>query len=391
MNGKVAVTGIGYSQIGRNTGRTEGQLAIEACRAAIADAGLSRSDIDGLTMFPFRSSPPSPFQGPPLAYVQRSLALPALKLMQSVGTNQGQFGAVLAAIYAVLAGQCTHVLTYRAHRKQARRYSAHSSNTSDPIAWDDDAYTAPFGATGGAARLALWATRHMHVYGTTQEQLGSVSVMCRTHALTNPRAIWKEPITLDDYMASRWISTPFKLLDCDYPIDGSVALIISSSSAGISSTRKPVFVESSGFGASPDMSHTMWPDLAFMGSRYSAEDLWSRTSLRARDVDVAELYDGFSWLAISWLEDLGFVEKGAGGPFFEAGGGRLGGSKPFVCTDGGQLGAGRLHGFGKLAQAVSQLRGEAGQGQVSGAEVGLAAAGGGPAGAAILLTREQLS
>jgi acetyl-CoA acetyltransferase len=391
MNGKVAITGVGYSQIGRDTGQTEGQLAVEACRAAIADAGLDRSDIDGLTMFPFRSNPPSPFQGPPLAYVQRSLALPDLKLMQSVGSNQGQFGAVLAATYAVLAGQCTHVLTYRAHRRQSRRYLAHSPSTSDGLAWDDDAYAAPFGATGGAARLAPWAARHMHEYGTTQEQLGSVVLMCRKHALTNPRAIWKEPITLDDYMESRWISTPFKLFDCDYPIDGAVAIIISSSAAGRSSTRKPVFIEGTGFKAGPDSSHVMWPDLTYMGSRYSAEDLWSGTSLRARDVDVAELYDGFSWLAISWLEDLGFVEKGAGGPFFEAGGGRLGGSKPVVCTDGGQLGAGRLHGFGKLAQAASQVRGEAGQNQVAGAEVALAAAGGGLAGAAILLTKEQFS
>jgi acetyl-CoA acetyltransferase len=192
-------------------------------------------------------------------------------------------------------------------------------------------------------------------------------------------------------MASRWISTPFKLLDCDYPIDGAVALIISATPAGLSATRKPVFIESAGFGAGPDVSHMMWPDLARMGSRYSAEDLWSRTSLRARDVDVAELYDGFSWLALSWLEELGFVEKGAGGPFFEAGGGRLGGPGPAVCTDGGQLGAGRLHGFGKVAQAVSQLRGEVGQNQVPDAEVAVASAGGGLGGSAVLLTKDQLS
>jgi acetyl-CoA acetyltransferase len=231
----------------------------------------------------------------------------------------------------------------------------------------------------------------MHVYGTTQEQLGSVVLMCRTHALTNPRAVWKKPITLDDYMDSRWIATPFKLFDCDYPIDGAIALIVSSSPRSTSETRKPVFVESTGFKAGSDSSHMMWPDLTYMGSRDAAEELWSRTSLRARDVDVAELYDGFSWLAICWLEDLGFVDKGAGGPFFEAGGGQLGGYRPVVCTDGGQLGGGRLHGFGKLAQAVSQLRGEAGQNQVSGAEVAVAAAGGGLAGAAVLLTKEQLS
>jgi acetyl-CoA acetyltransferase len=263
------------------------------------------------------------------------------------------------------------------------------ASTPGSVAWDEDAFTAPFGGVGGASRLALWAARHMHVYGTTQEQLGAVAVTCRTHALGNPRAVWKEAITLDDYMSSRWVATPFKLLDCDYPVDGAVALVISAADAAEAATRKPVHVESVGYAAGPDTSWSNWPDLTHMGSRYAARDLWRKTSLRPADVDVAELYDGFTWLAICWLEDLGFVEKGDGGPFFEAGGGRLGSSRPVICTDGGQLGAGRLHGFGKLAQAVRQLRGEAGENQHPDARVAVASASGGPSGAAVLLTRER--
>jgi acetyl-CoA acetyltransferase len=227
----------------------------------------------------------------------------------------------------------------------------------------------------------------MYTYGTTQEQLGAVCVLCRGNAATNPRAVWQEAITLEQYMSSRWVATPFKLLDCDYPIDGAAAVIISSADAA-AETRLPVAVEATGHATSPDTSWTNWPDLATMCSHYVAADLWQKTEIRPTDVDVAELYDGFSWLAIAWLEDLGFVPKGEGGPFFETGGGRIG-SPLAVCTDGGQLGMGRLHGFGKVAQAVAQLRGEAGANQVPKAEIAIATAGGGPGGSAILLSRPR--
>jgi acetyl-CoA acetyltransferase len=235
----------------------------------------------------------------------------------------------------------------------------------------------------------MWAQRHMHEFGTTQEQLGSVVMTCRSHALLNPRAVWQKPITMDDYMESRWVARPFKLLDCDYPVDGAVALVLSRDDVA-GETRKPVYIESIGHAGGPVTSWAAWPDMTRMASVESAHQLWAGTSLNPADIQVAQLYDGFSWLALCWLEDLGFVEKGEGGAFFEEGHGLLGGRLP-VCTDGGQLGGGRLHGFGKVAETVRQLRHEAGQAQVTSAAAGVATAGAMTGCAAMLLTSEPLS
>jgi acetyl-CoA acetyltransferase len=382
-----AITGLGYARIARDSERSGLDLAAEASRNAIADAGLHRDDIDGLVTFPDRTSPPTSFQGPSIESVQRALGLRNLTYWQSFGTGPGQFGAVLGAVHAVGAGAARHVLAMRAHKRQDRAYLPLRPDGSG-LAWDEDAYTMPYGAAGGAARLAPWATRHMHEYGTTQEHLGSVVLTCRDYAVRNPRAYWREPLTMQQYLDSPWVSTPFKRLDCDYPVEGAVALVISAGPNAADLAHKPAYVAGGAQAAGPGLNWSQWPDMTRMASWYVAEQLWSRTYLRPADVDVAELYDGFSWLAICWLEDMRFVAKGEGGPFFAEGRGRLDGDLP-VCTDGGQLGMGRLHGFGKIAQAVLQLRGEAGANQKPGATVAVACAGGGPQCAALLLTGEQ--
>ncbi|HVW41421.1 MAG TPA: thiolase family protein [Amycolatopsis sp.] len=385
MRGEVCVTGIGISRLGKDTGLTEGQLAVEAARRALADAHLQATDVDGLAMFPYRGSPPSAFSGPDLSHVQRALGINSLRWAQSTTVENGQLGAVVAAVTALLAGLCDHALVYRAHKRQTRRYLPHTTDVS--LAYDEDAFTIPYGAGGGSARGALWAARHMHVYGTTQEDFGRVCVNARAHAATNERAVWREPITLDQYLDSRWICTPLKVLDCDYPIDGATALIFSR--AGVAGgTRKPVLVDSVGAGPGPSLSWSGWVEKSEMASRYAAESMWSHTSLTPADVDVAELYDGFSYFTLCWLEDLGLVAKGQAGQFFRAGGGPLGSKLP-VNTDGGQLGMGRLHGFGKVAEAVAQLRGEA-VNQVDGAEVAVATAGGGPGCVSLLLRAGQV-
>jgi len=387
MAAAAAITGIGYARIARDSERSALDLAVEASRNAIADAGLASHDVDGLVTFPERTSPPTSFQGPPIESVQRALGLAGLAYWQSFGTGPGQFGAVLAAVHAAAAGAARHILAVRAHKRQERAYLPIRGDGGG-LAFDEDAYTMPYGAAGGAARLAPWAARHMHEYGTTQEHLGSVVLTCRDYAARNPRAYWHEPLTMADYLSSPWVSTPFKRLDCDYPVEGAVALIISAAGGTAGLASRPAWVAAGAQAAGPGLSWTQWPDMTRMASWQVAERLWSRTHLRPADVDVAELYDGFSWLAICWLEDMRFVAKGEGGPFFAEGRARLDGDLP-VCTDGGQLGMGRIHGFGKIAQAVLQLRGEAGPNQKPGATVALACAGGGPQCAALLLTGER--
>lgn len=385
MSAQVAVTGVGFSTLARDTGRSEGRLAVEACRAAIADAGREATDIDGLAMFPFRATPPSAFGGPGLPYVQRSLGIGPLTWWHSTTADNGQLGAAIAAIDALTSRRCSHVLCYRAHLRQQRRYLG---GGDDPRrTWDEDEHTIPFGAGSGTARGALWAARYMATHNVTQEQLGAVNVNGRAYAANNPVAHWRTPTTIEEYLDSRWICPPLKVLDCDYPIDGATALIFSRLDAA-SSTRSPVFVESSGAGPGPDTGWLSWPDKSQMAAHAAGAQMWSRTRLRPSDVNVAEVYDGFSFFTLMWLEGLGLVDRGMAGPWMQDGGGRPD-SQLAVNTDGGQLGVGRLHGFGKVVQAVRQLRGEA-PNQLDGVDVAVASAGGGPGCASLLLTREAV-
>jgi acetyl-CoA acetyltransferase len=192
---------------------------------------------------------------------------------------------------------------------------------------------------------------------------------------------------MDDYLAARMISDPLGLYDCDVPIDGSTAVIVSSRETARDLRRTPVKVEAIGCGLRGRPSWDQFDDLTTMAARDAAAMLWSRTDLKPHDVDIAELYDGFSFLTIVWLEALGFCSKGEGGRFIE-GGKRiaLDGELP-LNTNGGQLSAGRLHGYGFLHEACTQLRGAAGGRQVAGSpEVATVGVGGGPLGGCILLT-----
>ncbi|MBO0728453.1 MAG: thiolase family protein, partial [Acidimicrobiaceae bacterium] len=377
------VTGVGFSALGRDTGLSEGRLAVDACRAALADAGLEAGDIDGLAMFPYRSTPPSAFSGPGLSLVQRSLGIQHLRWWQSTTADNGQLGVALNIVDALSAGRCRHVLCYRAHLRQQRRYLGGGHDPSQ--AYDEDEHTIPFGGGSGAARGALWAARYMATYGVTQEQLGSVNVNGRAYAVGNPLAVWRTATSIEEYLDSRWICPPLKVLDCDYPIDGATAIVFSRTDAA-RDTRKPVYVESGGTGPGPSTGWLPWSDKSEMAARYAGEAMWEHTHLGPSDVDVAEVYDGFSFFTLMWLEGLSLVEVGRAGPWMASGGGRPDSPLP-VNTDGGQLGVGRLHGFGKVVQAVRQLRGEA-PNQLPDPEVAVASAGGGPGCACLLLTRE---
>ena len=386
MPSSAAITGVGISSdLGRDTGKTEGELALQACRAAIADADLDPADIDGLSMFPYRPKPPVPFFGPELQYVQRSLAIPRVNWFQASTFENGQLGAMMNSVDALAAGRCKHVVCYRAHLRQQRPYLA---GGDDPTrAYDEDEHTLAYGAGSGTARGALWAARYMARYDISQEELGAVSVNGRAYAARNPRAYWRTPITIDEYLDARWISTPLKVLDCDYPIDGAIAVVLSRADAAASSPH-PVWIEATGCGPGPATTWLTWPEKSEMAARYAASHMWAMTRLGPADIDVAEVYDGFSFFTLCWLEELGLAAPGKAGRWLLEGGGQPGGTLA-VNTDGGQLGMGRLHGFGKVLQATLQVRGEA-VNQAGDVTTAVAAAGGGPLGVVMLLTREAL-
>src|SRR5258705_7568782 len=211
--------------------------------------------------------------------------------------------------------------------------------------------------------LAMHCRRHMELYGTTKEQLGWLAINSRRNAGLNPRAAYREPMTMYDYLAARPVSTPFGLFDCDVPIDGSIALVVSHSDYAADCPSPAVKVEAIGgaFGSGGWFHRDDFPKMA---SVEAANEMWSRTDLTPSDVNVAELYDGFTYLTFAWLEALGFCADGEAGPFVE-GATRiaLDGALP-LNTYGGQLSAGRMHGYWLFDEAWLQLRGQAGARQV---------------------------
>jgi acetyl-CoA acetyltransferase len=246
---------------------------------------------------------------------------------------------------------------------------------------------APFGATSAAHILAMNAQRHFHRYGTTRETLGWIALNQRANAALNPTAVYREPLTMEDYLGARMITTPFGLYDCDVPCDGAIAVIVSAVEAARDLAKPAVLVEAVGTQIIERIDwdqSTLTHEPQVLGQ---AAHLWSRTDLRPGDVDVAELYDGFTFNCLSWIEGLGFCGLGEARDFLDGGKNIAAGGVLPLNTHGGQLSHGRTHGMGLVHEAIVQLRGEGGPRQVPGARVAVVSSGGlTPSGVLLLRT-----
>lgn len=382
--------GIGMSQVGRGLGRDPMDLTIEACLRAIEDAGLTRDDIDGISTYPGGLGGPASFAGPGTPAVQDALRL-AVNWHGGGPEGPAQMSAIVNAIMAVSTGLARNVLVYRtvteASGKQGGEGGGATAAASPKGVGGWLEWLLPYAAYSAANWAALYASRHMHEFGTSRDQLGALAVNARANAARNPNAIYTDPMSLDDYLDVRMISTPLCLYDCDAPTDGSTAFVVSHRDVAGNLPNPAVHVNAVGTGLYGRPSWDQWEDLTTMAARDAATSLWARTDLTPADVDVAQLYDGFSIINLVWLEALGFCDRGEGGPFIE-GGARiaLDGELP-LNTGGGQLSGGRLHGFGLVHEAVLQLRGQADGRQVTDPEVAVVANGGGNLAGAMLLTR----
>ena len=388
---RAIISGIGQSDVGRRLGRGDLDLTIDAALAAIADAGLTVGDIDGLATYPGGMTGPGlgGFSGPGTPAVQDALRL-SLQWHSGGPEGPAQLQAVVNAVMAVSMGLARHVLVYRTVTESTAQGSGRRQGIGVGAKGVGGAqqWSIPFRAYSAANWLALYAQRHFHEFGTTREQMAQIALTARTNAGRNPKAVFRDPLSLEDYLSARMISTPLCLLDCDVPVDGSTALVVSVAEHAAGVDHPVAQVEAVGTALRGRPSWDQWDDMTTMSARDAAAHMWTRTDLRPADVDFAELYDGFSWLAMCWLEALGFCGHGESGPFIE-GGTRiaLDGELP-LNTNGGQLSGGRLHGFGFLHEAVLQLRGEGGDRQIPGRhEVAAVANGGGPLAGAMLLTR----
>jgi acetyl-CoA acetyltransferase len=354
----VVISGIGLSEVGRRLRRDPWALTAQAALRAIADAGLSPYDIDGVSTYPGGAYPSPGLSGAGLWDVRRMLGLD-LRWLSGGSEVAGQIGSVINAAVAVSSGVVDHVLCFRTvwestHQMDMGRSAAvmgQRASADDPASrvQGDREFTVPY-RVGHACHGGLLAQRYFYEHGATRKQLAQIALVGRQNAVLNPEALYREHLTMDAYLGARMISEPLCLYDCDPPVDGSVAVIVSRREAAPDTGRAPILLEAVG----------STPGIEAAGSM-----LWARSPrLSPGDVDIAEVYDGWSILSLLWLEALGLCGRGEAAKFIE-GGTRIArdGELP-INTGGGQLSAGRLHGYIQLHEACLQLRGEAGHHQV---------------------------
>jgi acetyl-CoA acetyltransferase/uncharacterized OB-fold protein len=382
---RVALTGVGQSRVGRRLMVDPVALTVEACLAAVADAGLGLDEIDGLSTYP-GPMPGGLSEGGITALTEALQLSPTW--VNGAREVPGQIGSITAAMLAVAAGLCRHVLCFRtvwesSHSALVRsgQWAPDSGRATGMLEW-----RAPFGAVSAAQWIGCNASHYLHRYGVGREALGAIAVTARAGAVRNPEALYRDLLTIDDYFDARMITTPFGLYDCDVPCDGATAVIVSAVETAADRPKSPVLVEAVGTAILERLSWDQDTLTHTPQSRGPSAHLWTRTDLTPADVDVALLYDGFTFNALSWLEGLGFCGPGEATDFI-AGGKTiaLDGELP-LNPHGGQLSAGRLHGYGFVREAMLQLRGEAHGRQVDAARVAVVTAGGGVPSGAMLLT-----
>ncbi|MQA03807.1 MAG: thiolase family protein [Streptosporangiales bacterium] len=357
LKDRTAIVGVGATPQGKLPGSTQLNLAVDAFKAAMDDAGLAKDEIDGLLTFPGTTAPEGP-----LNYLRLGETLgidPVVTGSMSMGG--GTAGALVhTAAMAVATGAATNVACVfgDAAKTGGSRFSRASG-------WSDS--WGIWGMMGAAANSAVAASRHMALYGTTSEQLAEVAVACRYHASLNPNAVMRKPITVADHQASRYIVEPLRLLDCCLISDGGVCIIVSSADRAKHYKQPPVYL--SGVAQAYTAQTLEKPDWWYVPHQKSALDrAYAMAGVGPRDVDVAQLYDNFTISVPLWLEHGGFCDVGEGGSFVEGGRIQLGGELP-VNTAGGNLSESYMEGWLHIVEGVRQMRGGCGERQVPSAEV----------------------
>jgi acetyl-CoA acetyltransferase len=356
ISGAAAIAGIGATEFSKDSGRSELQLAAEATAAALADAGLRPSDVDGLVTFVM--------DGNAEIAVARELGLGDLSFFSQVGYGGGAACAtVQQAALAVAAGIAEVVVCYRAlNERSGHRFGqvSRAAVAAPTSAGLDNGWHYPMGLGTPAATVAMIARRYMHEYGAASEDFGLVAVADRRHAAVNPRAwFYRRPITLADHQASRWIAEPLRLLDCCQESDGAVAIVVTSAERARGLRHPAAVIRAAAQGSSPGqfvMTSYYRDELGLPEMGVVARQLWQQAGIGPADVRTAVLYDHFTPYVLLQLEELGFCPRGEARHFISGGMIELGGGLP-LNTHGGQLGEAYIHGMNGIAEAVRQVRG----------------------------------
>jgi len=366
---RIAIVGVHSEPYVRDRGMSQNAMTLEACMGAVRDAGLSAADIDGVCGSQV-----------PAHYVASSLRLPALTWWANVAIP---FTAhVIEAANAVASGTCDTVLAYHSTYR--------ASGTSRTAAADPfRARTGPGfnvlsrnpDSISGAVGYAAWASRYLYEYGAKREHFGLIAINSRSNASRNAHAALRTPLSMEEYLGGRMVRDPFTIYDMDYPVDGADAFVITTVARARDLPQKPVLVHAATLGMTGRSEEDQLPDLRHHGQQVVAENLWRRSELTREDCDIFFPYDGFSVIALSCFEVMGYCGYGEAGPFLEDHWNpemnriEIGGRIP-VNTHGGSLSDGGTQGVGHIREAVLQLRGQAEGRQVEGARTALITPGG---------------
>lgn len=354
MKNRTAIVGIGQTEFSKESGRTELQLACEAIKAALDDAGLAPADVDGLVTFTMDTSEETE--------VARNLGIPSLSMFSQVPYGGGAAaGTVMQASMATATGAANVVVCYRAfNERSGMRFGDTGRTLTTMPLWLS--WYAPYGLLTPASWVALHARRYMHQYGATNLDFGRIAVVDRLHASTNPDAwFYQRPITLEDHQASRWIIDPvLRLLDCCQESDGGVALVITTTERARDLRQTPALITAAAQGATFDsemMTSYYRDDLTGLPEmNVVANKLWADSGLTPADISTAFLYDHFTPFVLMQLEELGFCGRGEAKDFATIENLSLGGKLP-INTSGGLLGEAYIHGMNGITEAVRQIRG----------------------------------
>ncbi|GAB2729816.1 lipid-transfer protein [Nocardioides pakistanensis] len=357
LNGAAAIVGIGATEFSKASGRSELQLACEAVVAALDDAGIESSEVDGMVTFTAESSSE--------IHVARNTGIGDLTFFSRVPHGGGAAcGTVAQAAAAIATGMASVVVCWRAfNERSGERYGLGQAHRPVDTSADRAAYSwmTPYGLSTPAQWVAMFAQRYMHEYGATSEDFGRVAVVDRKHAATNPNAwFYQRPITLEEHQASRWIAEPLHLLDCCQETDGGQAMVLVQAERARDLPNKPAYVLAGAQGSGRDQqmmtsyyrpSISGIPEMGLVG-----DQLWAQSGLGPADMQAAILYDHFTPFVLPQLEELGFCGRGEAAGFIADGNLELGGRLP-TNTHGGQLGEAYLHGMNGIAEAVRLVRG----------------------------------
>lgn len=369
LRGSVAIAGVGHAGFGEAPGRTEMELLAEAAAAAIADAGLTRKDIDGLATCSLTAS----------MWPLRVMEYLGIKVRFIDGTCLGGCSFIshmMPAALALNAGECDAVLVcYGSNQRTAafgRKEAGQAQRLLEPLPHEH-----PYNPIMPVTAYGLAAARHMRCFGTTREQLAEVAVAARKWARLNPEAFMRDPLTVTDVLNSRMVADPLTVRDCCLVTDGAGAYVMVRSDRAKALKKKPIYM----LGNATAVSHRQiasMPDLTVTAARDSGARAMEMARVRPSDIDVVELYDAFTITTILFLEDLGFCKKGEGGSFVSQGAIAPGGRLP-VNTNGGGLSCVHpgMYGIFIVIEAVRQLRGECAERQVAGAKTALVHGNGG--------------